>query len=218
MTEQKARKRAIRARMTKTGERYTAARRNVTKSEPKLLPRIAEPTHSEEAVHKATGKGWDHWFRILDRWEAVDRPHKEIAQYLIEKQGVPGWWAQAVTVSYERARGLRAANQAKGGYQVNVSKTIPVSIERVFRAVVKPGRRDPWIEPGTLKVRTSTEPKSARFDFKDGSSRVMVWFESKGQAKTTVGIMHERLKDAKSVEEMRAFWKERLARLAAKLT
>ena len=34
MTEQKARKRDVRTRMTKTGERYTAARRNVVKPEP----------------------------------------------------------------------------------------------------------------------------------------------------------------------------------------
>jgi hypothetical protein len=34
MTEQKARKRQVRTRMAKTGERYTSARRNVTKPEP----------------------------------------------------------------------------------------------------------------------------------------------------------------------------------------
>jgi hypothetical protein len=67
MTEQKARKRQVRTRMAKTGERYTSARRHVTKPEP-LPPRVAEPPFSEAAVRKATGKGWDDWFRILDGW------------------------------------------------------------------------------------------------------------------------------------------------------
>jgi len=220
MTEQKARKRAIRARMTKTGERYTAARRHLTPStaEPPLPPRVAEPPHSEESVRRATGKGWDEWFRILDARGAVDRPHGEITRYLIEEHGVPGWWSQAVTVGYERARGLRAVYQGPGGYRVGVSKTVAVPVERLFRAFVQPRGKNRWIEPGTLRKRTSRPPKTARFDFRDGTSRVVVGFEAKGDSKSMVAIQHERLPDRASVEELRAFWKERLARLAASLS
>lgn len=39
------------------------------------------------------------------------------------------------------------------------------------------------------------------------------YFISKGRRKSTVAIQHERLPDADAVEEMRAFWKERLTRL-----
>ena len=220
MTEQKARKRAIRARMTKTGERYTAARRHLTPStaEPPLPPRVADPGRTEESVHRGTGKGWDEWFRILDAWGAVDRPHGEIARFVNEKHGVSGWWSQTVAVGYERARGLRALYQGPGGYRVGVSKTIPVPVERLYRAVVQPRGKNRWIEPGTLKRRTATPPRTARFDFRDGTSRVVVGFEAKGPTKSMVAIQHERLPSPEAVEELRAFWKERLGRLAASLS
>ncbi len=54
-----------------------------------------------------------------------------------------------------------------------------------------------------------------RFDFRDGSTRVHAYFTAKGLAKASVQLQHERLPDSGTVEEVRAFWGERLARLAA---
>ena len=51
MTTDKARKRAVRTRMDKTGERYAAARRHVVgTTEPPLPPRVAEPTMSDDTI------------------------------------------------------------------------------------------------------------------------------------------------------------------------
>jgi uncharacterized protein YndB with AHSA1/START domain len=216
MTEQKARKRQVRARMTKTGERYTAARRHVTKPEP-LPPRVGEPPFSESAVRKATGKAWDDWFRIIDGWGGTDHTHTEIARHVATDLGVDGWWAQSVTVGYERARGMRAEHQRPDGFTVDVSRTFPVAAERLHRAFAQPRQRNRWLERGTLRLRTATAPTSARFDFGDGSSRVAVFVTAKGTAKATASIQHERLADADAVEEMRAFWKDGLAALARML-
>src|SRR5262245_554213 len=56
-----------------------------------------------EAVQKATGRGWDEWFAILDSHRAQEMTHKDIAVLLHEKHGVAEWWCQMVTVAYERA-------------------------------------------------------------------------------------------------------------------
>lgn len=54
MTTDKARQRAVRSRMQKTGERYAAARRHVVRdaATPPLPPRAAEPAVSEAAIVK----------------------------------------------------------------------------------------------------------------------------------------------------------------------
>jgi hypothetical protein len=215
MTEAKARKRAIRRRMAKTGERYTAARRHTLKDQAK--PLIDLPA-SEASMRKATGKGWRQWFRILDEWGAATRSHGEITRHLSEEYGVPGWWTQSVTVGYERNRGMRAKYQTASGFQVSVSRTLPVGVGELSRAVEDARRRRRWLEAGTLKERKVTAGKSGHYDFRDGISRVTTSFESKGRGKSTVNIQHEKLPDAGSVEEMRAFWKERLGRLAEVLT
>ena len=84
MTKNKAQKRAVRARMVKTGERYTTARHYHldlhrqqsspppdagTEPEPRpaaLPPCVAEPGMSDAAVRRGTGKTWDEWFVLLD--------------------------------------------------------------------------------------------------------------------------------------------------------
>jgi hypothetical protein len=64
MTRDKSQKRAIRARMAKTGERYSAARRHVVKPREKLSAEVLGQTDAN--VRQNTGKGWREWFRILD--------------------------------------------------------------------------------------------------------------------------------------------------------
>jgi hypothetical protein len=216
MTRNKAQKRATRARMTKTGERYTAARRHVVKPEEKLPTEDLPQTDARLKEH--TGKGWRSWLRILDDWGARERKHGEIARYLMEERGVPGWWAQTITVGYERARGLRAKHQTlSGSFQVSVSKTLPLAAGKLFRAFAETPQRNRWLDPGTLKVRTKLEKRTIRFDYRDGSSRVVAWFDPKDRSKTTVTVQHEKLPDAGAVQEMRAMWKERLADLAGLL-
>ena len=116
MTTDKARKRAVRSRMEKTGERYAAARRHVVRDAalPPLPPRVAEPGMSDEAIAKGTGKSWDDWFRILDAWDATTKGHPAIARYLHEELGVPGWWAQNANFSfYDDSEVFRARRPQK---------------------------------------------------------------------------------------------------------
>ena len=93
MTTQKTLKRRVRARMDKTGERYTAARRNVRSEHapPEAPAPTAPPPVSDDAVRKATGRGWDEWFTILDAAGAVAWKHPDIARWVAAKYGISGW-------------------------------------------------------------------------------------------------------------------------------
>ena len=153
----------------------------------------------------------------MDDWGARDRTHTEIARYLAEDLGVDGWWAQTVTVGYERARGMRAPNQRPDGFCVYASKTVPVDMDRLRDAFVDARQRSRWLEKGTVRLRPNRSESAARFDFGPDGSRVSAWFTDKGSGKSSVQIQHERLADEGTVAEMRAFWKERLTRMAAPL-
>ncbi len=69
---------------------------------------------SDQAVIAATGRDWSAWRIYVDACDARDKSHKEIAREL-SAAGVPGWWAQMVTVEYERMIGRRAVGQRCGG-------------------------------------------------------------------------------------------------------
>jgi uncharacterized protein YndB with AHSA1/START domain len=217
MTTDKARKRAVRSRMQKTGERYAAARRHVVRDGalPPLPPRVADPGVSEAAIVKGTGQGWDHWFRVLDAWGATSKSHTEIARYVNGEHAVAGWWSQSVTVGYERARGMRAPNQRPEGFEVSVSKTVALPAMEAWRAFVEPGRRARWLDLA-LRTRTGTRTmgRSARFDVPAEGTRVNVFLTPKGD-RTTVTVTHVKLDGAADVAAHRTAWRRRLDRLAA---
>ena len=101
--------------------------------------------------------------------------HQAIAVYLHEQHKLPAWWSQEVTVGYERIRGLREEHQTPRGYQVSVSKTLPVATEKLYEAWTVEEIRRRWLggdaptsaprvptnrsaSPGSMARRTSTWP------------------------------------------------------------
>jgi hypothetical protein len=210
MTTQQSFKRRVRARMQKTGESYTAARAQLL---PDPEPEY-EPQYSDESVRRNTGRGYREWFAALDEWGAAERPHGEIAAWLSDEFGIPGWWCQNVTVEYERARGLRPVRGDRDGtHNAAASRTVAVPVERLFEAFVDPARLERW----QLRTRTAQPGRSARFDFEDGATRVLVGFDAKGESKSTVAVAHERIADAETADRLKQMWRERLAELKAQL-
>lgn len=169
----------------------------------------AEMPCGDDAVRERTGRGWAEWIAALDEAGAAAMPHAEIARLLGEKFGVRPWWAQQVTVGYERARQGRATNQAADGYQVGVSRTIAAPAERVFAAWMDDATRRRWLGKPEFTVSKATEPRSIRIKWGDGS-RLDVMIYPKGEGKSQLSVDHRRISDPGAVEPRRAFWKERL--------
>jgi uncharacterized protein YndB with AHSA1/START domain len=215
MTTHKTLKRRVRARMDKTGERYTAARRNVL-TQPAPEPAATAPSPvSDNAVRKGTGRGWEEWFAILDAAGAVAWKHPDIARWLAANYAISGWWAQGVTVGFERARGLRAQHERPSGFSLSVTRTINVPVERLHESFANARERKAWMER-TVRVSSGTPPRTINFPWGDGS-RVAVRFESRGPTKAQVALQQEPLPDAAAVEELRAFWRAHLAALKERL-
>lgn len=251
MTDQKKLKQAIRARSRKTGESYTSARRQVLLARetpeiqepeapeppvaaqppvvpPEPVPAVAKAKGgiSEESVRKQTGHGLDHWFALLDAFGAATRGHTAIAAHLHTDHGVPGWYAQGITVAYERARGLRQMNQScTGKFQVSVSKTVPVAVAEVADALRSPARRADWLRdadpeivqaleaafqgPKPREVKTKGEDNAwLRFRWNGSTVEIRVMGKLKGGA--SVVAASEGLSGPEQVEERRAQWREAL--------
>ena len=222
MTENKSFKRRVRERMSKTGESYSAARGHVTHKRDRVkeartrLAADAKPV-SDQKIEEATGRTWEAWLSILDQWGAKERKHGETVDFLMTRYDVAGWYAQAITVGYERARGMRLKHQQAQGFTISASKTIAVPVDVLFDAFVNSRRRNKWLTDGRMSLRTSQPGRTARFNWEDGSTRVNVSVMDKGPSKSMVAVAHERLADADDAEMAKALWKERLARLKSSL-
>ena len=213
MTRQKSFKRLVRARMAKTRESYTAARAALLAAEEPKATEGPALSMSDEAIRRRTGRGWEEWFDLLDEWGAAKRGHDEVLRWLAEEHGIEGWGGQAVSITYERARGLLAVGEHANGFAITATKTVAVPVDRLYEAFVDESLRQRWLPDGELRERTASKPRSARFDWGDGETRVNVTFIAKGEAKSTAALSHERLVEADEAERMKIFWRERVAAL-----
>jgi hypothetical protein len=217
MTRQKDLKRLVRTRMKKTGESYTAARAQLTRKKHRTAARpVPENRYAElagmgdEAVRAKTGKTWKQWVRALDVVDAAEMPHRDIARHVGGTYDLSGWWAQTVTVGYERIRGLRDVGQRRGGaYEANKSRTLPVPIGRLYRAFTDARTRRRWLPGVELEFRKETPEKSLRIAWPDGT-RVHASFTAKGDAKSQVAIQHAGLATRADATKRKAYWQERL--------
>jgi hypothetical protein len=237
MTEASKLKQIIRARAAKTGERYATARMHVLaarekRATPPPPPRPASPSRpmtaglSDKAVREKTGQGFDHWFAMLDAFDAAHQGHTAAARHLRVEHGVPGWHAQGITVAYERARGLRAVNQAASGFQVAVSRAVPADMETVM-AAFRPAARRHWLAGADPELRRALEaalaprakgiargPKRSRARYKWAGTDVELVLEPRARG-TSVIASNTKLRDAAQVAERRGQWRVALDALKA---
>ena len=218
--------------MARTGESYTTARRQVLAKARTSTPASAKQQVavasagtpaggraqmdriSAALLRERTGRDWDEWCTLLDRWGAVERTHTETARWLVTTHDVPGWWAQTITVGYEQARGLRAPGQRRGGgFEAAVSRTVAVPVAELFEAFADETTRRRWLPDVEVRVRTATAPKTFRADWAGGPTRIAVGFTPMNETKGRVAVLHERLADAEETDRLKAYWRERLAAL-----
>jgi uncharacterized protein YndB with AHSA1/START domain len=221
MPRNKDLKRLVRGRMDKTGESYSTARAQITKKAArKTAPAIdyaALAGKSDAVIKTQTGRDWAAWTRTLDRDGAAQMQHRDIAALVHEKYEVRDWWAQTVTVGYERIKGLRAIGQRRDGlYEASKSRTFSVPVATLFDAFANARVRKRWL-PETIKLRTSTPPKTMRIGWQD-ETIVVLGFMDKGKGKSAVAVQHTKLPDRAAVERMKQLWGERFDALAELLT
>ncbi len=194
------------------------------------------PSTSDDAVRKATGHGWDHWFAIHDAYPDLD--HTQRAKRFWQEHGdgttvtgtpaqgsINGWWAQMITVEWEKERGKRVEGQScAGDFQVSCSKTVPWNVDEAWERVLSTPflKGADWTEGaswdtdgGRVEVRRADPGKMLRWFWHDGDgkSTVEVSFIAKGD-KSSIVFRHHGLASAEAKEAYRGRWKDALAAIA----
>ena len=223
-------KRLVRSRMRKTGEAYTTARAQLLGQRPQrpapaaAPPPSAAPSYEQRAgirdatIEAKTGCSWERWVWVLDQAGAHDWSHRAIAEHVSRRYKTPMWWTQAVTVGYERIKGLRQVGQRRSGdFEAGKSKVLAAPVARVYRAFRDARTRRRWLGDVKLTVRTAVPNKSIRVTWPDGTS-VEWYFVPKGTGKCQVAVQHVKLADREAVDRMKAYWSERLGALQRLLT
>jgi uncharacterized protein YndB with AHSA1/START domain len=173
------------------------------------------PRMSDAAVKAKTGQTWKEWFTVLDKAGAKKMTHQEIVKLLNTSYGVGPWWQQMVTVTYEQQRGLRDRHEKPEGYQISVSRTVSVSLAKLYKAFESEKSRAQWLAEDGLIVRKATTNKSMRVTWSDGKTSLEIYFAPKTPDKSQVVVQHSKLPNAAAASKMKVYWGKALDQLRA---
>jgi hypothetical protein len=172
------------------------------------------PSISKKSVLKGTGRSWSDWFNLLDGLGANDWSHKEIARALHQDHDVSGWWAQTITVEYERRIGRREIGQnCRGNFQGAASKTLTGSMNQIFLQWQNYMKNKKEVNGISFKEepQMTISPKWRYWRVKlEDESKVSVIINQKDKDKVKLAVNHENLANAESVSKWKPFWKSRL--------
>lgn len=228
MTTAKKLKREARARAAKTGESYATARLQLIQSRDKdraqrtraaagaARSAKANGTVSETMCIERTGHGFDHWFAVLDRFGAAKHGHAASAKHLRQEHRVSAWYCQAITVSYERARGLRQVNQlCSGEFACSVSRVLPVDFATALKAVARQGQRAKWLTDDAAeealshtRFRTKDDAATVRFDWLGAVVELRI--SGRDDGRSSVAVDMRKLPDKPTMDRRRAQWRATL--------
>lgn len=120
-----------------------------------------------DALRAATGRDHEGWRTVLAEAGALDWSHAETARWLVDTQGVSGWWAQGITVDFEQARKGRLPGQKSDGtFATSVTRTIPgerlEALAAVKESVQAVHERPQRHKPRRLDARRAVEARGWR--------------------------------------------------------
>ncbi len=173
---------------------------------------VAVPEQDDAAVQARTGRTWDEWRAVIDGWSGHEQGHAEVARWLQEEHGVDGWWAQSITVGWERITGRRLPGQAADGtFTANRSATITTDAS-VLGGLLRDEAARQWLFPGLApQLRSRPSSKNVRIALTTGVVEIAIAARDGGRA--TVTVQHGKLPSPAEVTRWKAYWGDWLAAL-----
>jgi hypothetical protein len=177
-----------------------------------------EPAARPTASTAARVRQWDEWANLIDAGPGRLAGHTAIAAWLHAEHGLTGWWAQGVTVGYERIAGLRLPGQMPDGtFSVSRSRVLELPALLLRTALLDDaGRAD--LFPGINTVlRSKPAAKALRFAaFRAGQPLGSLLFSADPlpDGRLRVTVTHDKLPDFDAGEQWKQFWADWLAAVA----
>jgi hypothetical protein len=174
----------------------------------------AQPDQSDAVIRANTGRVWDDWCRAIDAWPGHHDGHAAVAAWLVTEHGLSGWWAQSVTVGWERLSGRRERHQvADGTYTANRSATLRIDVDRLADELRDPTVLEQLFPGLSPSLRSRPGSRSVRIGLCEGIALVSI--DRRDDERATVTVSHEKLPSSDAVGRWKAYWGEWLDALGA---
>ncbi|PXA68439.1 hypothetical protein [Cryobacterium arcticum] len=191
----------------------------VAAAQPHARRWAAEPLHSDARILENTGHGWDDWAELIEAGPGRDAGHTAIAAWVHAEHGVPGWWAQGVTVGYERIAGLRLPGQMPdGSFSVSRSRVLDLPAPLLRAALLDGNSRADLFTGLDTELRSKPASKALRYTVRRAGhplGSLLFSADPVPDGRLRVTVTHDKLPTVDDGELWKQYWADWLAAVAA---
>lgn len=170
----------------------------------------AEPVQTDDAIRERTGHAWEDWVDLIDAGPGRQAGHTAIAAWVHAEHGVDGWWAQGVTVGYERITGLRLPGQMPdGSFSVSRSRVLALGRDTVRALLLDEGARAGLLPGLDTVLRSKPASKALRFAVARAGKPLGTILFSTDQlpdGRLRLGVTHDGVVSFDEGEQWKLFW------------
>ena len=175
---------------------------------------VSQPEVESQRVVDATGRGWDEWCDIVDDWPGHEQGHAAVAAWLESEHGVSAWWAQTITIGWERITGRRLPGEMPDGtFTANRSKTVVVDHAELRENLLDGDGREKLFPGRSTELRSKPSAKAIRIGFADTVATISL--TSKGDGRVAVSVQHAKLAAPADIDLWKIYWDEFFASIDA---
>lgn len=192
---------------------------------------------SSHTLKEKTGRNWPEWIEWLDNLKSDGRAHKDIVA-LLEDHVENNWYRQKIALGYREAIGQRQLGELLSGYEVGISRTFPIPVQKAWELIASEAGLSIWLgllvdgcigmgesfktQDGIIGIITVLAPGShfrvawrpEHWRYNSTLQVRVVGSKSKSAGKSVISFHHEKLPRAADRDAMKRHWQEKLSDLA----
>ena len=168
---------------------------------------LSVPEVDDESVRAGTGRDWNEWCELLDAWPGHNDGHAAIAKHVQESYEIGPWWAQTVTVGYERITGLRQPyQQSDGTFSISRSRKLAINPATVREALLDDRARSELFPGQATQMVSKPSAKTIRIGIGFGPGVAGISVQPSEDDTTRISVEHKRLPDAADAPKWQEYW------------
>ena len=179
----------------------------------------AETLQSDTRILANTGHGWDDWVELIEAGPGRDAGHTAIAAWVHAEHDLSGWWAQGVTVGYERIAGLRLPGQMPdGSFSVSRSRVLVLPAPLLRAALLEGDSRADLFAGLDTELRSKPASKSLRLNVRRAGhplGSLLFSADPVPDGRLRLTVTHDKLPSFDDGELWQQYWADWLAAVAA---
>jgi hypothetical protein len=168
---------------------------------------------NDSLLLEKTGKSLEEWFQFMDRFISLGLSEKELSRLIRENFRMNSMWHNAIISTYINQKKNKPVNEFAEEFKIVKAIELQLPLTTLYNLWSDFKLRNTWFPLVSYTIVRENPKKLVQLLWSDSVSIVNIRFSKIDKSKSQVQIIHSKLTNKKTSEDMEVYWKRVLEAL-----